>query len=207
MEGGAWHILPVQAAQSCAALAEARVIAQLTARDSEIHWLTGDLISPNDRWHVLHTKSWQERALADTLGAMRISHFLPLVRQSRYHGKRKVISDIPLFPGYVFVLGSLDETYEADRTKRVARIIPVADQEQLDGELRNLHLALARDAELVPYPFLKQGMRVEVRAGPFRGLQGVIESRAQAHRLILKVEMLGTAATMQIDAALLDPVS
>jgi transcriptional antiterminator RfaH len=113
---------------------------------------------------------------------------------------------MPLFPSYVFLLGSLDEVYQADRTRRVARIIPVPDQQQLDRELRNLHLALSKNAVLDRYPLLKPGVRVEVRNGPFRGLQGVIEDRSRADRLYLKVQMLGTAARMQIDAALLDPI-
>lgn len=177
----------------------------VSAEDSAVHWLTG-LPVEMSRWHVLLVKTWQERALSDTLSAMGVAHYLPLIRQTKYHGKRRFVSEIPLFPGYVFLRGDLDECYEADRTKRVARIIPVADQRLLDRELFNLNLALSKHADLVPYPFLKKGVRVEVRSGPFRGLQGVIEDRSRLDRLILKVQMLGTAATMQIDAALLDPL-
>jgi transcription antitermination factor NusG len=47
---------------------------------------------------------------------------------------------------------------------------------------------------------------VEVRAGPFRGLQGVIDSRSKLNRLILQIDMLGRAVSLEIDAALLEPV-
>jgi transcriptional antiterminator RfaH len=174
-------------------------------REEEVHWLSGDSVPENCQWHVLHTSSRQEKILADTLTAMNVPHFLPLVRQTRYYGKRKSAIEMPLFPSYLFLMGTLDEAYQADRTGRVARIIPVPDQQQLDGELRNLYLALSNNAELDRYPMLKKGVRVEVRSGPFRGLQGVIEDRSRADQLFLKVHMLGTAARMQIDAALLDP--
>ncbi|HEX2974221.1 MAG TPA: transcription termination/antitermination NusG family protein [Tepidisphaeraceae bacterium] len=158
------------------------------------------------RWHVLHVKSRQEKMLSQDLTAMGIWHYLPLVSQLRHYGKRQVVVERPLFPCYVFLKGSLDEAYQADRTKRVARVIPVADQEQIDWELRNLRLALSSRTPLGPYPFLRKGIRVEVRAGPLRGLQGVIEGWAKADRLILQVEILGRAASLEIDGALLDPV-
>src|SRR3954468_6567352 len=142
-------------------------------------------------WRVLHTKSRQEKVVAADLAAMGIAHYLPLVRQVRYYGRRKAKVAMPLFPGYVFLRGSLDHVYAADRTKRIANIIAVNAQQQLDWELRNLHLALSKDAELTPFPFLRKGVRVEVRSGPFRGLQGVIEGRAAENRLVLQVDMLG----------------
>ena len=174
--------------------------------EEEFHWLMAAETPPDVAWHVLHTSSRQEKILSDTLRAMGVCHFLPLVNQTRYYGKRKATIELPLFPSYVFLFGTLDEAYEADRTGRIARIIPVIDQRQLDRELRTLHLALSQNAVLDRYPLLKKGVRVEVSSGPFRGLQGVIEDRAKADRLFLKVQMLGTAARMQIDAALLDPI-
>jgi transcription antitermination factor NusG len=158
------------------------------------------------RWYVLHTKSRQEKAVADTLSAMGIAHFLPLTTQVRYYGKRKFTVELPLFPSYVFLRGTEVAAYESNKTKRIARIIHVFDQEQMDWELRNLYLAMETGATLDPFPFLTAGTRVEVRAGPFRGLQGVIDSRSRPNRLILQVDMLGRAVSLEIDAALLEPV-
>ena len=158
------------------------------------------------KWHVLHTKSRQEKALAEDLLALGIPHFLPLVRQVRYYGKRKSLAELPIFPGYLFLRGSLDDAYQADRTRRVARLIKVNDQTKIDWELRNIYVALSKDAPLAPYPFLSKGIRVEVRSGPFRGLQGVIEDVSKRGRLILRVETLGSALSLEIDGALLDPL-
>ncbi len=157
-------------------------------------------------WYVLHVKARQERMLADALSAMDVAHYLPLIHQTRYHGKRKVAVDVPLFPGYLFLRGTIDQAYQADRTKRVAHIIQVADQRQIEWELKNLYLALSHSVRLDPHPFLQKGVRVEVRSGPFRGLQGVIEERSKNDRLILQVRMLGRAASLEIDGSLLDPL-
>src|SRR5258708_3310597 len=79
-------------------------------------------------WRVVHTRSRQEKALAELLGARGIYHYLPLVKRVRYYGRRKQAAQMPLFPGYLFLRGSLEEAYLADRTDRVVQVIPVGDQ-------------------------------------------------------------------------------
>jgi transcription antitermination factor NusG len=160
----------------------------------------------NRAWHVLYVKSRQEKSLADDLSAMGIPHFLPLLCQTRYYGGRKARVELPMFPGYIFLRGTLDEAYRADRTKRVVRIISVTNQRQFDWELRNVHLALSNNAVLDPYPHLVKGVRVEVQSGPFRGLQGVVEDRSRPDRLILQVQILGAAHILEIDGSLLMPI-
>jgi len=160
----------------------------------------------NGRWHVLHTKSRQEKLLAEELHKADIGHFLPLVRKTQFYGKRKAVVELPLFPGYLFIRGTIEDAYLATRTKRIAKIIEVADQAKIDWELTNLHLALSSQVPLDPFPYLKEGSKVEVRSGPLRGLQGFIESRIGGGRLILQVEMLGRAVSVEVHGATLEPL-
>lgn len=157
-------------------------------------------------WYVLHTRSRQEKILANELGARRIEHYLPLMRRARFYGDRKAVVEEPLFPGYVFLLGSVDDAYLADRTKRVANIIRVTDQQKLEWELQNIRMALSQEAPLDPYPHLVRGVRVEVRSGPFQGLQGVIEDKGKDSRLILQVDVLGRAVSLEINGAHVQPI-
>ena len=157
-------------------------------------------------WFVLHTRGRHEKRLSNALGGVGIRHFLPMIDQTKRYGSRKAVVHAPVFPGYLFLRGSWDDCYVADRTRHVARILPVPDQRQLDMELRNLHLALCRGVPLVPHPFLERGTRVEVRSGPLRGLQGIVESAAGGDRLVLQVLTLGRAVSMEIDLALLNIV-
>jgi transcription antitermination factor NusG len=157
-------------------------------------------------WHVLHTRSRQEKALAADLRAMSIPHYLPLVRAVRFTGGRKTTIDAPLFPGYVFLRGDLDDAYQADRTKRIANIIRVSNQQLLDSEIRSIAMALKLRAPLRPHPHLVKGVWVEVTAGPLRGLRGIIEGWSRTDRLILQVDMLGQAVSVEVDGSLLEPV-
>jgi transcription antitermination factor NusG len=161
---------------------------------------------PHGSWHVLHTMSRQEKSLSRDLQARNVPHYLPLVRQVRYYGKRKAVVEEPLFPGYVFLLGSLEEAYVADRTKRVANIIKVSDQDRIEWELRNLQLALGRNATLNPFPHLRKGVRVHIRSGPFQGIEGLIEDRTRNDRVLLQVDVLGRAVGLEVDGALLDVI-
>jgi transcription antitermination factor NusG len=173
--------------------------------DRPDHCPFGALSAPGD-WFVMHTKSRQEKSLADTLVSMRVPHFLPLVPRVRFYGRRKAKVETPLFPGYVFLKGTREQAFDADRTNRVARIIDVRDQRQLNEELHALWLALNHDQPLDPYPYLREGIRVVVRSGPLRGMQGLIESRTSRDRLVLQVHALGQASSLEIDPSLLEPI-
>ena len=64
-------------------------------------------------------------------------------------------------------------------------------------------LALDQKVPLDPFPYLRKGVRVEVTSGPLQGLQGVVEDRNKRDRLILQVNILGQANSLEIDSALL----
>ena len=158
-------------------------------------------------WFVLHVKPRQEKCVADTLEAMNTRYYLPLTRQVRYYGTRRAVVESPLFPGYLFLRGSIDDAYDADRTRRVVQVIRVIDQRHINWELENLYVALSRNAPLQQFAYLKTGVRVEVRSGPFRGLQGIVAGTAGNSRLVLQIRTLSQAVSLEIDGSLLDVIS
>jgi transcription termination/antitermination protein NusG len=158
------------------------------------------------QWFVVRTRSRQEKALAAELSLRGLEYFLPLVRCVRFHGReggRRVVVEQPMIPGYLFLRSSLDEAYLTDRSQRTAQLMKVADQDRLAWEIENLRDAAARGAELMPYAHLPNGTRVEVCAGPLRGIQGVVDMR-KGNRLILQITALGQAMSLEIDGSLLE---
>src|SRR5436853_7924145 len=105
--------------------------------------LTGGQLLPSDgrstttgfRWHVIHTRSRQEKAVAEILSATGGTPYLPLHRRVMYYGHRKRVVEAPLFSCYLFLWGLPDHAYAAISSKRVAQIIAVPDQEALTDEL------------------------------------------------------------------------
>jgi transcription termination/antitermination protein NusG len=173
----------------------------------------GDAHSPpilradaTSQWHVLHVRSRQEKALCRDLAQRGIGHYLPLVGRPRGLRQRKLPVELPLYAGYVFLLGTIEQAFAADRTGRLARIIPVFNQEQMDWELANLQLAMHHRPTLLPHPFLNTGRRVKVCGGPFRGVQGILERKSAPNRLILQVTTVAKAVSLEIDPSLVQPL-
>lgn len=158
------------------------------------------------RWYVLQTRPRHEKALARTLAAAGIEHYLPLVKRPRYSRGRKRFVEEPLLASYLFLFGPIEATWTAISTKRATRVIKVADQQRFVAEVTQIRIALDNGADLSPYRYLTVGRRVRVSAGPFRGIEGLIESWAKAERLVLQIDALGRATSLEIDAGLLDPV-
>ncbi len=158
------------------------------------------------RWMVVHTLSRQEQALARDLTAMGTPFLLPMVQTVRYYGRRKTKVVLPLFPGYLFIKGALDDAYRADRTRRVAQVIQVPDQAGFVRELGSIELVQSAGGLLQPHPYLTVGTWVEVQSGPFKGAMGVVDEVHGPGRLILRVQTLGQAASLEIDAGLLVPL-
>jgi len=166
---------------------------------------SGSLISAEGvrKWFVLHTKSRQEKVVCDFFRERQVECLLPLVSKTTYYGKRKVKSELPLFPGYVFVHSGIQDAYAADRTNRLVRIIPVFDQAKIAEELFSLTRTLDADQPFDRHPHLVAGVRVEVKSGPLQGVRGVVESRLKMDRLVLQVDILGQAISVEVDADLL----
>lgn len=161
--------------------------------------------SEENRWRVLKTKSRQEKAVARTLSSMGIFHFLPLVVSERFHGDRKRQVHLPLFAGYVFLRSDLGGVYQIDRSRRISSIIEVYDQETLHQQLLSMHRAIEGGGKFDPYPYLKHGKMAEIKSGPFRGVRGKIDRQQSKTRLILQVDVLQAAMSIEVDGAMLEP--
>ena len=150
-------------------------------------------------WWVAHTKSRNEKALAHDLIRRRISYFLPMSWKVRRKSRRTIKSLLPLFAGYLFCCGREDDRLELLRTDRVANVIEVTNQEKLVKELLQIQQALKAGAPLIPHKYVKKGQKCRVTAGPLLGLEGVVTQTKGAMRLVLQVDMLGQAASVEID--------
>lgn len=160
----------------------------------------------NAVWHVLHTRSRQEKAITKALVAAGIEHYLPLTSRGTFRSRRKCVVAEPLFPSYLFMRGTVEDTYFAFATKRVANVIRVTDQLRFASELHQIKCALENRAKLSPYKYIEIGRRARVTGGPFVGLEGLVEDHARPNRLVLQVAALGRATSLEIDADLLEQV-
>ena len=117
----------------------------------------------------------------------------------RRKSRRTIRSLLPLFSGYLFFCGKENNRVELLKTNRVAHLIEVSDQQKLLDELVQIDQALRSGAPLTPHKYIKAGQRCRVIAGPLIGLEGVVVRTKNATRLVLQIDMLGQAASVEID--------
>lgn len=158
------------------------------------------------QWWVVHTKSRNEKALAHDLIGRKISYFLPMSWKVRRKSRRTTRSLLPLFSGYLFFCGQENDRVEVLRTDRVANLIEVKDQQKLVRELQQIEQALRAGEPVTPHKYLKEGQKCRVVAGPLMGLEGVVAGVRGEMRLVLQVDMLGQAASVEIDVDMIEPV-
>jgi transcriptional antiterminator RfaH len=155
-------------------------------------------------WWVAHTKSRNEKALAQDLIRKNISYFLPMTWKVRRQRGRTLRSLLPLFSGYLFFCGQENQRIELLRTNRVANLIEVKDQKKLLDELLQFEQALRAGSPLVPYKYIRAGQRCRVTAGPLADLHGVVVKTKNTTRLVLQIDMLGQAASVEIDIDMIE---
>ena len=157
-------------------------------------------------WWVAHTKSRNEKALAHDLKAKNVGYFLPMTWKVRRQSHRTIRSLLPLFTGYLFFCGDEAGRIELLKTNRVANLIEVSDQENLVSELARFERALLAGAPLIPHKYLEKGQWCRVIAGPLLGLEGIVVQARSNARLVLQIDMLGQAASVEIDVDMVEPI-
>lgn len=155
-------------------------------------------------WWVARTKSRNEKALAWQMQRKNISYFLPMTEKVYKKSRRVFRSMLPLFGGYLFFCCDEAQRLEVLKTNRVASLLEVKNQEHLVTDLLPIEKALLSGAELTPYDYIKAGQRCKVIAGPLMGTEGLVSNDQNKTRLVLQVDILGSATSLEIDASLLE---
>jgi transcription termination/antitermination protein NusG len=157
----------------------------------------------NSNWYAVWTRSRHEQVVREQLDKKGFEAFLPTIaRWSRWKDRKKKI-DWPLFPGYCFArfdpaqrLSVLTATGVVNIVSFNNEIAAIPEQE-IDG-IRRL---VATDLQYDPCPLIREGMTVEVVSGPLKGVIGRLVRKGAHARLILAVDLIGQAVSVEVDAA------
>jgi transcription antitermination factor NusG len=161
------------------------------------------------QWYALYTKSRHEKIAAGELNRRNIQTFLPLRSVTRRWSDRKKIIHEPLFTGYIFVHTALEARWDVLNARGVVRFVgpsaarPVAVPER---DLTAIRAFMEHEIRIDPFPYLKQGARVYVRTGPFKGTEGFIVRKDDRCRMVLSLEMLMQSVSIEIDQACVEPI-
>ncbi len=162
--------------------------------------------SPSLRWYVAHTRPRSEKRVAEFCTDRGFNHFLPLHASVRnYPGKRLVFFK-PLFPGYVFLEVFPYQAMEVRLCRHVARLLEPGDQAEFAAQLEDIRIALQSEREVRLAPNITEGRRVQIRSGPMRGLEGRVLRRQGITEVVLRLDFIGQAAAVRVEAQELELV-
>ena len=150
-------------------------------------------------WYVLHVKPRTEKKVLDHLRIIGVFRYVPFFKKVTKVQRKKITRHLPLFPGYVFTKLYPDERLTILKTQHVVRTIVVENPRRMIHQLRQIAHAGKMPVEIRPVTNFTPGEYVRMKTGPFMGLEGCVQRKANAVSLVLMLEILGQAVEVTVD--------
>lgn len=152
------------------------------------------------RWYAAYTRARHEKVIAEQLSQRCVERFLPLYETVHRWKDRKVRTQLPLFPSYIFVRVALRDQLRVLQIPGVVRLVsfngcPIA---LLDEEVQALQRGLSSGLRVAPHPYLTVGRRVRVKSGPLCGLTGKLVRRKSNWRIVISVESIMRSISAEV---------
>ena len=165
------------------------------------------MTAPDVRWFAVWTRSRHEQVVREQLARKDVEAFLPTItRWSRWKDRKKKI-DWPLFPGYCFARFDPSAALAVLKCTGVVNIVsfegkpaPIPEQ-----EIESIRRLVTSDLLYDPCPLIREGTMVEVTHGVLKGVVGRLVRKGAHARLVLSVDLIGQAVSVEVDAADVKP--
>jgi transcription antitermination factor NusG len=162
---------------------------------------THDVNTPTREWFAVQVWSGREQSSAIHLRQRGYDVFLPCYRERRRWSDREKVVNRPLFAGYVFCRVDVDVAGKIVTAPGVIRIVgdggrplPIPAHE-IEAIQRIVDTRLAVE----PWQAMRAGQRVRVEVGPLRGIEGVVVTVRNRHRMVVSISMLQRAVAVEIN--------
>jgi len=159
-------------------------------------------------WYAIQTRSRHEKVVRDQLAAKSITHLLPLWHKRSIWKDRVKHIDVPLFSGYLFGYFALQDKVAVLETVGVARLVGISGKPMPipEEQIAAVRTMMEHRLPCTPHPYLVEGMRVRIKCGLLAGTEGILIKRNQRHRLVINVDIIYQAMTIEVDSAAVEPL-
>jgi len=160
-------------------------------------------------WYAIYTRHQHEKMVAQILTSKGFNTFLPLYATTHKWKDRTKALSLPLFPCYVFLKGDIERRLQIVTTPGIFGLVSSGGQPAAipNVEIEAIQRVIESGTRVEAHPFLKCGNRVRVKCGPLAGIEGILVRKKSVSRLVLTVEILGTAAAIEVSAFQVEAVS
>ncbi|HLZ50667.1 MAG TPA: UpxY family transcription antiterminator [Candidatus Acidoferrum sp.] len=164
---------------------------------------------PDTSWYALYTRHQHEKTVDQLLTNKGFNTFLPLYATSHNWKDRTKSLSLPLFPCYVFLKGGIERRLQILTTPGIYGLVSSAGQPAAipEVEIEAIRRVVESGARVEAHPYLKCGNWVRVRSGPLTGIEGILVRKKNISRLVLSVEILGTAAAIEVAALQVEAIT
>ncbi len=157
-------------------------------------------------WFVAHTRPRCEKKLVQYCQRAALTTTLPCYQAAHKYRSKSVVFNKPLFPGYVFLQMAVEQRGVVLQSDHVANLLEVTNQELFIRQLGEVMLALETNLEIRLAPTIGAGMRVKIKTGPLRGIEGWVEKRHGMNTVLIRLDFIGQAAAVKLEATDLEPI-
>lgn len=154
------------------------------------------------RWGAIRTSARWEKKTAECLATAGIPVFLPTLARITCYKTRKNVSQLPLFPGYLFFdEGRMQDlpTLAPAAQRYIAQVLRPPDYTLLRTELRNIARLLQDNRLVQSKVFGMPGETVRITRGSMKNLEGRITRQVEGrNRLVVAISFLGLSVEVEI---------
>jgi len=158
-------------------------------------------------WYAIFTKPRSEKKVFQRMLDHEIEAFLPLVKTVRQWSDRKKTLQVPLISSYIFVHMEEKDLYKTLPIQGTVNVLKHLGKPAKikDVEIENLQILSSNSEkhEITNCVIVSNGDSVEVINGPFMGLIATCLKEGTNHRVIVKIDSLGTCFNVNIPLSFL----
>jgi transcription antitermination factor NusG len=157
-------------------------------------------------WCALKVNARCEKQVAREIAKQAAAYFLGMRTTSRVYQRRKIETQLPLFPGYVFAAVTEEQKTELWRVRNVAATLFPPSQDELSRELNSLCRLINSGAPLTPEEQLKPGDCARIITGSLAGLEGRVLKNCDGMRLLVGVTWLGQGVSLSVTPEMVERI-
>jgi len=163
------------------------------------------------KWYAIYTRSRHEFKVNQELTQKQFYTFLPAVKSLRRWKDRKKYIEIPLFPGYLFLLCHMDnyKYLEILKTNGVVRVLGTNKRDLSTipaEEIESIKILTKNNAIINYHPYVKEGDSVEIVGGPLTSVKGIlVEKDLYKSKVIVSIHLLGRSIWVEVDSCDIKP--
>ena len=156
-------------------------------------------------WIAVYTKSRHEQIVVNELNKKNIESYCPMFKERRQWSDRKKWVHFPLFRSYVFANIEINENIYVLQTIGVNKIVKFQEKISIipDQVIDNIKNIIEGGYNIEQADYFIKGDEVRVVSGPLKGLDGVVIDLRGANKIIIKIEAIQQAFSVEISSGLL----